>query len=188
MLREIYARHAADVARVARRFLGARRQAADVEDVVQEVFARAFEQVARNAFDGARRFGPYVGTIARNVAIDWARMRDRESVVDDPESLNGDTPEEIGLPTTDVEAREAVARCVVRLPAELRLIHELRYVEGRTQHAACASLAISRQQLRTRELRLLRAVRREMSSLGSARGIVKSTARSIFQPRQSAEP
>src|SRR5262245_56323419 len=46
---------------------------ADLRDFVHEVFSKAFSQRAREAFDGARDYGAYVTTIARNMLIDRAR-------------------------------------------------------------------------------------------------------------------
>src|SRR5262245_5172170 len=91
-LREVYVLHVGDVARIARRFLGFR--SADVDDVVQEVFANAFSPTARSAFDATRRYGPYVATMARNMSISWAIKRHRELVLDDPGSLAGEACED----------------------------------------------------------------------------------------------
>src|SRR4051794_27849336 len=41
--------------------------AADVPDLVQESFVRAFEASAREHFDGVRDYGPYLMGIATNV-------------------------------------------------------------------------------------------------------------------------
>jgi RNA polymerase sigma-70 factor (ECF subfamily) len=162
-LRAVYVVHAADVARVARRFLGARSPSADVDDVVQEVFARAFTPRARAAFDATRRYGPYVGTLARNVSINWAIKRRQEVVLADLDALAAEAPEDPSLSAACTEAMEALARHVMRLPSGLRRIHELRYIEGRTQREASLTLGISRQELRTKELRLLAALRREIA-------------------------
>src|SRR5437899_552364 len=51
---------------------------AEVEDLVQEIFARAFSERARLAYDGQRDFGPYLSILARNVVVDWARKKKRE--------------------------------------------------------------------------------------------------------------
>src|SRR5436190_1447628 len=57
---------------------GLARDAQDLADVVQEVFAKAFAPAARQSFDGTRDYAPFLFAIARNVAVDWARQRGRE--------------------------------------------------------------------------------------------------------------
>src|SRR5262249_47435933 len=52
------------------------------EDLVQEVFTRAFSQKARTAYDGLRDYGPYLFTIARNAVADAFRRLGREVVTD----------------------------------------------------------------------------------------------------------
>jgi RNA polymerase sigma-70 factor (ECF subfamily) len=166
-LGEVYARHAPDVARAARRFLGARGHLDDVEDVVQEVFSKALSPNVRSVFDGTRRFGPYLGSLARNLLVDWARKRGRELVVDDLGSFVDDAVGQFTRRSAIAEARRALGCCVARLPSELRRIYELRYLEGKTQRAVCATLGLSRQELRTRELHLLRGLRREITRKAS---------------------
>src|SRR5262249_11634628 len=61
----------------------------EIADAVQEVFARAFREKARLAYDGIREYGPFLTTIARNVVADWGRRRGH-SVVEipiDPDEL-----------------------------------------------------------------------------------------------------
>jgi RNA polymerase sigma-70 factor (ECF subfamily) len=161
-LRVVYDAHMVEITRVARRFLGPRAQNADVEDVVQEVFSRAFTQTARNGFDASLRYGAYVGTIARNVLIDWARQKQREPVVE-PESQLATTALAL-VPSLDDSVMKHVSLYLARCAPDLLRICELRYVEGRTQREICDSLGVTRQELRTKELRLLRALRREMKS------------------------
>ena len=45
----------------------------DVEDIVQEVFARAFSHAARHAYDGVRPYRSYLFAIARNLVVQLAR-------------------------------------------------------------------------------------------------------------------
>jgi RNA polymerase sigma factor (sigma-70 family) len=58
---------------------GWREIAADVPDLVQEVFARAFEPQTRRSFDGVRDYGPYLRQIARNVVVDHFRRKQRQA-------------------------------------------------------------------------------------------------------------
>ena len=45
----------------------------EVEDLVQEVFCRAYEDLSRLHEPG--RFAPWLGRIAANIALDWLRRR-----------------------------------------------------------------------------------------------------------------
>src|ERR1044071_1316367 len=103
----------------------------EVADAVQEVFARAFRENARLAYDGIRDYGPFLATIARNVVADWGRRRGH-SVVETPAD-----PDELPPPDGRSWAEEAVMQLVdgyvAELPAELRRVHEQRYVIGQSQ-------------------------------------------------------
>ena len=55
-----------------------------VRDTVQQVFVRAFARRARMAFDGVRRYRPYLLTIAKNLCVDLARRAGRELPASEP--------------------------------------------------------------------------------------------------------
>src|SRR5262245_52604842 len=59
----------------ARRFSGA-----NLADLVQDVFLRAFSPNARMSYDGEREYAPFLLTIAKNVLTDWLRRSSRELV------------------------------------------------------------------------------------------------------------
>src|SRR5262252_2063902 len=71
---------------------GLGRRPADLADTVQEIFLKAFSRGARLSFDGARDFGPYIATIARNVMIDRARRAGRELLLPEAELDMAATP------------------------------------------------------------------------------------------------
>jgi RNA polymerase sigma-70 factor, ECF subfamily len=132
----------------------------EIADAVQEVFARAFRENVRLAYDGIRDYGPFLATIARNVVADWGRRRGH-SVVEiptDPDAL------------TEIDdrgwAEEAVMQLVdeyvAALPAELRRVHEQRYVLEQSQLEAARTLGVSRQHLRTLEAKLQRGLERAL--------------------------
>jgi RNA polymerase sigma factor (sigma-70 family) len=126
------------------------------EDLVQEIFAKAFSERARMAFDGLRDYEPFLFTIARNVVVDWARKHGREvsleefvpNVADESTSRNDDEP------WADPDTMRAVEAYVKELPESLAAVHRERYVLGHTQLEAARVLGLTRQQLRTLEARL----------------------------------
>lgn len=126
--------------------------AIELEDLVQEVFAKAFSERARLAFDGKRDYGPFLSTLARNVVVDWARKRHRQVALDDfpeiTEKLAETSAEE---PWAEPDALRVVEAYLRSLPENLAAVHRERYVLGHTQKEAAEALGLSRQQLRTCE-------------------------------------
>jgi RNA polymerase sigma factor (sigma-70 family) len=137
----------------------------DLEDLLHEVFVRAFSENARRSFDGVRDYGPYLATLTRNLVIDWARRRTRELPAKD-----ADFAHDIAEPAPESEppwadpAKVAVVKLYLsELPAELRDVHEQRYVLSRSQEDVCRTLGLTRQQLRTRERHLRDGLARELN-------------------------
>jgi RNA polymerase sigma-70 factor (ECF subfamily) len=171
-LEEVYWAYVGKVAQVVRygffrggaRVSGARPH--EVSDLVQEIFARAFAERARLAYDGVRDYGPYLLTIARNLLADRLRQSGRELPLEAlPESLEGvaaDGPIEWADPATVSLVEEYLAS----LAPELRQVHEARYVRGLTQTEAASELGLSRQQLRTREAHLRDGLERVLKAKG----------------------
>jgi RNA polymerase sigma-70 factor (ECF subfamily) len=144
----------------------------EIADLVQEAFARAFEERARLGYDGMRDYGPYLSTIARNLLVDRARRQGKELPLD---SLPADLEPLVeaadpGPAWADPAIVVVVEAYLADLASDLRAVHEQRYVLGHSQEAAAAQLGISRQQLRTCEGRLrkglARALRRANLSTG----------------------
>jgi RNA polymerase sigma-70 factor (ECF subfamily) len=164
-LETVYWAYVDRVASVARRFVAPNEAA----DLVQDVFLRAFEEKNRRAYDGLRDYGPYLGTIARNLLVDRARRMGRELLAEDGtfEEL-ADLPanENDAPPWADTETMNVVERYIAALSPELRDLHEARYVKGLPQRAAAVSLGISRQQLRTREAQLRDGLRDALEKSG----------------------
>jgi RNA polymerase sigma factor (sigma-70 family) len=129
----------------------------DLDDLLQEVFARAFSEKGRREYDGLRDYGPYLYAIARNILIDRARAKGREIVVPlaeleaaiEPGEETGDTPL-----WAAPETMKVVQDYLATLPRDLRMVHTLRYEEGRSQEQTAEKLGVGRQTLRTLERRL----------------------------------
>ena len=136
---------------------GACRQPDDLADLVQEVFVRAFSEKGRRAYDGLRDYGPYLYAIARNVLIDWARVRGREipSPWTELEAAIEMTPmPEDTAPWAAPATMRVVEEYLATLPQDLRDVHKLRHEEGLSQEQAAEKLGVGRQTLRTLERRL----------------------------------
>ena len=167
-LEKVYFAYVDEVEAYVRRFLakfgrhGATRP--DVGDLVQETFVRAFGEKARNAFDGQRDYGPYLGALTRNLMVDWARRQGRELATQDLDRLPETSPASEDE-WADQETMASVNAYIAELAPELREVHEFRYVQCRSQDETCSALAISRQTLRTREKHLRDGLRRRLKRL-----------------------
>jgi RNA polymerase sigma-70 factor (ECF subfamily) len=116
--------------------------AADVDDIVQEIFVRMQRGVA-GLRDG-ERFGGWLYRIAQSAIVDAARARARQASpraevpepppVDDAESATEDLQAALG---------ECVALFVARLPSPYREAVTLTELEGLTQKDAADMLGIS---------------------------------------------
>src|SRR5215471_8811104 len=169
-LERVYLAYVDEVEAMVRRCLTAPRWHAayggfeDVRDLVQDVFIRAFSGSARQSFDSQRDFGPFLGTLTRNLLIDRMRRRGQELRMADLEAMiesHGDAGAAAGL---DSETIIAIRQYLSELPTALRAVHEQRYVLGHPQNVTCSALGLTRQQLRTLEKRLRAGLERQLKS------------------------
>ena len=102
----------------------------EADEVVQEAFVRAWERLAE--FDPARRFYPWLFTIARNRCLNALRRRRTWGFL----SLSqGDPPqiaarEGAGERAEDAALARALEECLGTLPADQREAFDLRHGEG----------------------------------------------------------
>jgi RNA polymerase sigma-70 factor, ECF subfamily len=141
-----------------------------LDDVLQDVFIRAFSPNARRAYDGIRPYGPYLSAIARNCFIGAMRASGRE-VLKAPHQLQLelDDASSQSEPTRDPHVRTLVANYLEKLPPSLTNVYEQRFVLGHSQDVACQTLGLSRRQLRTEEERLRGGLRRALQRAGVLR-------------------
>jgi RNA polymerase sigma factor (sigma-70 family) len=157
----------------------------ELEDLVQEVFIRAFAPETRLGYDGLRPYLPYLFTIARNTLVDWWRRRGREL----PTSLTlDDAPEEAAVDETagsfaDPRTMALVERFVRGLPADLRAVHEARFDRGLSQRDAAEALGMGRQTLRTLERRLTDQLREALAETPPERAPAAEAPRRWWQRR-----
>lgn len=157
----------------------------DLEAAHQETFVRAFREQARRDYDGVRPYEAWLNALARQAAVDVLRAAGRiarEAVpLDDTPILerlatDGPSPEDRAL---EAETRELVRRFLGGLEDAGRRFAELRFVQGLSQERTGAALGLSRQEARTREAKLRRALMDFLSAEGwltSEPGTVPSAA------------
>jgi RNA polymerase sigma factor (sigma-70 family) len=164
-LERVYWLHVETVETLVRRGLCrvGRFSAADLADVVQEVFEKAFGKKARAAYDGEREYGPFLRQLARHTLYDWLRRRNKEIVRDlDPDALIAEAEPGRDPGPYPAELVLVTEAFVEGLAPDLKAVHERRFQAAESQEHAARVLGISRQNLRTLERRLLDGLRRAL--------------------------
>ena len=114
------------------------RHEAAAEDIVQEVFVKAYTR--QGTLKDPSKLRPWLYQITRNAIIDYYRMQKPSEAVPD-ELFHEDTKEE------DNRAQSELARCLVpllnELPEPYRQVLRLTEFEGATQREAASQLGLS---------------------------------------------
>lgn len=174
-LEKVYWTYVKEIEKLARRGVAGRIRSglrSEVDDIVQEVFLKAFRPRARISYDERRPFGAFLGAIARNEIVDRGRRMAREIAMD-ADAINGviDKGDQTEVSWADPGLAAIILDYVSGLTVELREIHDARFVEMVPQRIAAVRLGISRQQMRTRE----QQVRGGLARALRARQILVST-------------
>jgi RNA polymerase sigma factor (sigma-70 family) len=141
-------------------------QPSAIADLLQEVFTRAFSDRARQAYDGVRDYGAYLGTIARNCLIDQLRVRGREVLTDGsdhPFEASADADQDYDR---DPQVTAVLTAYLAGLEPALRAVYDQRFARGCSQEEACLTLGLSRRSLRTAEEHLRRGLRKALVRAG----------------------
>jgi RNA polymerase sigma-70 factor (ECF subfamily) len=144
-------------------FRASRLSAANLADVVQDVFEKALSRRARESYDGSREYAPFLMAIARNALVDWLRKTGRELPEGDLDMHFAPALSSAWVAENETYGPEllaAVSNYVESLPAALRAVHEMRFIAAEPQERAAEALGISRQNLRTLERKLVDGLRR----------------------------
>src|SRR5687767_7438855 len=141
----------------------------ELENAVQEVFARAFEERARLAYDGIRPYRDFLFGIAKHVALDELRRRHRKggASLDDYDMESLPDTDEVA-PDEGIATRQAIDVVTRFLEEECdardKVLYNFRYVEDRSQEATASAAGLTRIQIRRWETkfraRLLRYLKR----------------------------
>lgn len=186
-LAAVYARYVDEVATLARRgftmessgHVYVRGAGRDGEyELVQETFAKAFAEKARNAYDGLQPYRPYLLRITKNLMIDRFRAEQRQAhgiALDDPGV--GDIEEILASNAGFTQVAEApdlhwktllaaATECVATFDAESRQLVALRFEEELSQDEAAIRMACSRRRVRTIEQRVQDRLRKWLQQRG----------------------
>ena len=180
VLEEVYRHYFPLVSRLLRRGFAVQRSASptiifsltrsfELENAVQEVFARAFEERTRLAYDGLRPYKDFLFGIAKHVALDELRRRHRREGKNVDEVDLESIPDEADVAAdASLESKEAITMVTSFLEKECdardRELYRLRYVEDRSQEATATEAKLTRIQIRRWETKfrekLLRFLKR----------------------------
>jgi RNA polymerase sigma factor (sigma-70 family) len=125
-----------------------------MQDLAQEVFARAFRPANRERVVIDRSYTAYLGTIAKNVLFDHLRRNERMISVA-PEHMASASKACTKL--SDAAARrliEVVGDYVRELEPVLQEVYRLLYVDGCSQRDAAVRLGVGRQVVRSRAMKM----------------------------------
>ncbi|MEO1233855.1 MAG: sigma-70 family RNA polymerase sigma factor [Myxococcota bacterium] len=183
------------------RFHGAR-TTFELEDRLQEVFARAFSERARLGYDGLGPYGAYLRAIARRVVIDDFRRKERAMV-----SFSWEPPERaaegaaerpsdplLGLfaPSADPEQdalrremAEVVTEVVSELGAREQRVYRLRFVAERDHAFISAETGLSPSKIKTSEERIRKAFFSALRRRGYLEGWHQEEQRGWLRPFRS---
>lgn len=103
------------------------RNAHDAEDLAQEAFVKAYQNIGR--FRAHEPFGPWIYRIVTNLALDVVKHRTRfrhEEIGESEESARRDATE---LPAMSNEIGARIDRAIETLPAMQRIVARLHLVE-----------------------------------------------------------
>ncbi len=155
----------------------------DLEDRLQEVFARAFSERARLSYDGVSPYRGYILRIARNLVIDDFRSKERtlieyayepletaeleikQGLVDPLTGLADVT----GQPEVDAAAQQTlqlVLSFAESLPPRERTVLQLRFRDGLDLEQIAAQTNLSPSRIKTSEQRIRRQFFRYMKRHG----------------------
>ena len=192
-LATVYWHYVATVERVVRRgFVSADVRVpgapeADVPDVLQDTFTRAFSATARERYDGLRPFRNYLLRIARNLLIDRARLQGRVQL--DPEvGDEASDAQEVEEVVAKGRLHEATQAFVAKLGPEQRTFVRLRFEQERSQDAVAAEMGISRRRVRTLETRVRAGLRDFLAARGLAAQLRDQEVSSQERPNDRGRP
>ena len=141
------------------------RQPDEVEDLMQETFAKAYQSLS--TLHEPAKFAPWVGRIAANLAVNWLEHRQAQ-VRAEKASQPFASAQYAQRPDERYEENEVGAvlwEALDRLPPEHRRVVVLYHIEGCTQRRIARFLAISLPTVRWRLRRAWSQLRKEVGDV-----------------------
>lgn len=124
---ELMDRYEAKLKRYGRKFLARQN---DIEDLVQDVFIKAYEHM--QSFDTSLRFSPWIYRIAHNLFVNELKRKSKYSIAAfDPDVILPFLPakETADSDLLDSESKEEIDKLIGALPVKYREVVVLHYLE-----------------------------------------------------------
>jgi RNA polymerase sigma-70 factor (ECF subfamily) len=129
---------------------------AEVDDLMQDVFVAALEKLG-TLRDG-QAFGPWLGTMAKNRAIDFHRAR----------RPTDEIPEDLGRPDAERAEAERVLRIIRTLPEAYHEPLVLRLVEGMSGPEIATQVGLKPESVRVNLCRGMKLLREKLGLAAAA--------------------
>ena len=129
------------------------------DDLTVEVFWRIYRAHAR--FDPSRAFGAWARQIASNAAIDHLRRVSRERT-----RTALERPVRPGDSRANSDLSVRVERAFLTLPAKLRVVADLAFVEECSHEEIAAALGLSRSAVKSRAARAMKHLKKALKEEG----------------------
>jgi len=184
-LSQVFLRYADEVARQVR---AARVPEHDIESLVHDVFIKAFNDNARQSYDGLRPYGAWLNTITKNLVIDRARKErhvDLRAPDDMPVVTSGDDP---AADHENEELRTLLDTWKDNLDGDDRALFAARFEEAQSLTAAAHTLGWSEIRVRKRDTALRTALLAALRAGGFFEAAKVTIGKSLLPRRKKELP
>lgn len=171
---------------------GCLRERETAEEAAQEVFLRA--HLALHQLECPRYFAAWIHTIARNIALDWARRGQRQSRLMPMVSLDDAEVSEIEdshgwLPDEQLMARqdsEKIQRAVMELPSSLREVVLMHFTDDLSPSEIARRTGVDRSTVGRQLKKALKELRRSLTREEALSATATAFARAPIASRTRA--
>lgn len=142
--------------------------AADAEDLAQETFIRAYEQI--NSFNGSAKFSTWLCSIAVHACLNWRRNEARrfQALANCADEMIG-RRSETGISPAESETAQQAQAALMKLPAKQRAAMVLTIYDDLNHAEAAKVLRCSETTVSWRVFAAKRKLKRWLSATGEKR-------------------
>ena len=137
---------------------------ADAEDLAQETFIRAFQQL--DSYRGTAKFSSWLYRIAINTCLNWRHRESRRREIHDGWAADAALRPEADPPSGGDDAGQAVQAALMKLPAKQRAAIVLTVYDGLNHADAARALGCSEATVSWRVFAARRKLKRLLGALG----------------------
>ena len=139
------------------------RNSHDAEDLAQEAFVRAYENIGR--FRSGEPFGPWIYRIVTNLALDAVKHRSRVRQEEIGETMAAERRDSADLPATQNEIARRIDGALASLPEMQRIVARLHLVEELRHGEIAAMMNLSEGTVRSHLSLARRKLREQLADI-----------------------